>query len=143
MGNFFTSCTRDNSLVPGPPATFRERRDGDGPRAGGPRSPEWRGAGAAPPGAPLTFRRRIRFFQSPPRVVYESNGCKTQTPECAVCLEDLVGGDPIRSLPCKHIYHVDCIDEWLTRSFSCPLCRGPADAAKPLSEDALEPGPLV
>lgn len=143
MGNCFTSCTRDNSLVPGSPATFLEQRDGDGQGAGGPRGPERRGAGAAPPGAPLTFRRRIHLFQSPPRDMYGRNGCETLTPECAVCLEDLVVGDPIQSLPCKHIYHLACIDEWLTRSFTCPLCRGPADATKPLSEDALEPGPLV
>ncbi|XP_043329311.1 RING finger protein 11-like [Cervus canadensis] len=143
MGNCIPSCTWDNSLDPGSPATFREGRGGDGPGAGGRRGPERRGAGAALPGAPLTFRRRIRLFQSPPRDMYRRNGCETQTPECAVCLEDLVGGDPIRSLPCKHIYHLDCIVEWLTRSFTCPLCRWPADAPKPLSEDALEPGLLV
>lgn len=42
---------------------------------------------------------------------------------------DFVYGDPIRFLPCMHIYHLDCIDDWLMRSFTCPSCMEPVDAA--------------
>lgn len=42
---------------------------------------------------------------------------------------DFVYGDPIRFLPCLHIYHVNCIDDWLMRSFTCPSCMEPVDAA--------------
>ena len=42
---------------------------------------------------------------------------------------DFVYGDPIRFLPCMHIYHTDCIDDWLMRSFTCPSCMEPVDAA--------------
>ncbi|XP_020390131.1 RING finger protein 11a [Rhincodon typus] len=49
--------------------------------------------------------------------------------ECVICMMDFVYGDPIRFLPCMHIYHVDCIDEWLMRSFTCPSCMEPVDAA--------------
>uniref|UniRef100_A0A8C3W3F8 RING-type domain-containing protein n=1 Tax=Catagonus wagneri TaxID=51154 RepID=A0A8C3W3F8_9CETA len=54
--------------------------------------------------------------------------------ECAICTLDFVCGDPIRSLPCKHFYHLGCIDEGLIRSFTCPCCRGPADGPKPSSQ---------
>ena len=33
--------------------------------------------------------------------------------DCRVCLVDFAGGDRLKTLPCCHIYHVECIDEWL------------------------------
>ena len=43
---------------------------------------------------------------------------------CSICLQDFQDGDSARELPkCGHIYHLDCIDKWLTRNGSCPVCR--------------------
>lgn len=43
---------------------------------------------------------------------------------CAICIEDFEDGEQLRLLPCKHWYHVECIDPWLTtKSSSCPLCK--------------------
>ncbi|KAF0902932.1 hypothetical protein E2562_019869 [Oryza meyeriana var. granulata] len=43
---------------------------------------------------------------------------------CAVCLEDVQGGETVRMLPsCGHLFHVDCIDMWLHAHRTCPLCR--------------------
>jgi hypothetical protein len=33
--------------------------------------------------------------------------------ECIICLEDFVKGDRVRVLPCKHIFHLKEVDEWL------------------------------
>jgi RING-like zinc finger len=33
--------------------------------------------------------------------------------ECAICLDGFVKGDRVRVLPCKHIFHLDEVDEWL------------------------------
>ena len=33
--------------------------------------------------------------------------------ECAICLNDFVKGDRVRVLPCKHIFHMEEVDEWL------------------------------
>ncbi|KAJ2741414.1 hypothetical protein GGI20_005206 [Coemansia sp. BCRC 34301] len=42
---------------------------------------------------------------------------------CAVCLEDFGAGDEVRRLPCRHFFHVVCIDPWLSeRAATCPLC---------------------
>lgn len=38
-------------------------------------------------------------------------------------------GDRIRYLPCLHVYHDVCIDDWLMRSLTCPSCLEPVDAA--------------
>ncbi|XP_073274283.1 E3 ubiquitin-protein ligase ATL42-like [Primulina huaijiensis] len=44
--------------------------------------------------------------------------------ECAVCLSKFDDIEILRLLPkCKHAFHVDCIDNWLEKHSSCPLCR--------------------
>ena len=43
---------------------------------------------------------------------------------CAVCVEHFKEGDQIAALPrCNHLYHPTCINNWLTTSPLCPLCR--------------------
>lgn len=44
--------------------------------------------------------------------------------ECTVCLSVLEDGETARELPnCKHIFHVECIDKWLSSQSTCPICR--------------------
>ncbi|KAJ2862711.1 hypothetical protein GGH94_004087 [Coemansia aciculifera] len=50
---------------------------------------------------------------------------------CAVCLEDFNAGEDVRRLPCRHYFHIACIDPWLSeRAATCPLCN--FDVAQPL-----------
>ncbi|XP_020978521.1 NEP1-interacting protein 1 [Arachis ipaensis] len=39
-------------------------------------------------------------------------------------MQDFQLGESVRSLPhCHHMFHLPCIDKWLFRHGSCPLCR--------------------
>ncbi|OVA17824.1 zinc finger protein [Macleaya cordata] len=51
----------------------------------------------------------------------------TKSPEdeltCSVCLEQVNVGEIIRSLPCLHQFHANCIDPWLRQQGTCPVCK--------------------
>ncbi|WOL04731.1 E3 ubiquitin-protein ligase [Canna indica] len=42
---------------------------------------------------------------------------------CSVCLEQVIVGELIRSLPCLHQFHANCIDPWLRQQGTCPVCK--------------------
>ncbi|XP_045172651.2 RING finger protein 215-like isoform X2 [Mercenaria mercenaria] len=42
---------------------------------------------------------------------------------CAICLEKFFLKQKLRVLPCGHHFHTKCVDPWLVRSHTCPLCK--------------------
>jgi hypothetical protein len=42
---------------------------------------------------------------------------------CCICLEAYVAGERVRTLPCLHQFHVDCVDKWMARKAQCPVCK--------------------
>jgi E3 ubiquitin-protein ligase RNF115/126 len=42
---------------------------------------------------------------------------------CSVCKDDFEVTQMILKLPCKHIFHEDCIMPWMKERNSCPTCR--------------------
>ncbi|CAE8602268.1 unnamed protein product, partial [Polarella glacialis] len=84
----------------------------NGPDAGN--DPSQKGA---PPAARTTMK-------SLPRVkVTAYDIAANESPECSVCLDELVIGETALRVPCGHLYHEDCIQGWLKKSNECPVCR--------------------
>lgn len=48
---------------------------------------------------------------------------------CSVCLDQVIDGDVVRSLPCMHQFHANCIDPWLRQQGTCPVCKFRAGSA--------------
>lgn len=42
---------------------------------------------------------------------------------CQICMEDFAEGDELRTLPCFHLFHSNCVDQWLKVNSICPTCR--------------------
>jgi hypothetical protein len=42
---------------------------------------------------------------------------------CTICQVKFEEETQVRCLPCSHLFHVECIDHWLTRGTTCPNCR--------------------
>jgi len=42
---------------------------------------------------------------------------------CPVCLCEFTNGEKLKSLPCVHFFHKECIDRWLLVGHTCPMCK--------------------
>ena len=52
------------------------------------------------------------------------NANSETTKKCGICGNEFTEEDEVRVLPCDHIFHPQCIDEWLGKHSSlCPLCK--------------------
>ncbi|KAL8461293.1 hypothetical protein ACS0TY_031875 [Phlomoides rotata] len=50
------------------------------------------------------------------------------TSDCAICLDPFQEGDNCRNIPiCKHLFHAKCVDRWIGKKPTCPVCRTPVD----------------
>uniref|UniRef100_A0A4W5KK73 RING-type E3 ubiquitin transferase n=1 Tax=Hucho hucho TaxID=62062 RepID=A0A4W5KK73_9TELE len=43
--------------------------------------------------------------------------------KCTICLSMLEDEEDVRRLPCMHLFHQACVDQWLATSRKCPICR--------------------
>ncbi len=42
---------------------------------------------------------------------------------CSICLDNFKTRANVYYLPCEHLYHKECLDEWVKYSAQCPCCR--------------------
>ena len=52
-----------------------------------------------------------------------SGAGREQQQQCSVCLAEFEDGEAVRTLPCFHSYHAECIDRWLGTHRTCPICK--------------------
>ncbi len=42
---------------------------------------------------------------------------------CSICFDNFENDEQVKILPCKHYFHISCINKWLDKNTSCPMCR--------------------
>lgn len=56
--------------------------------------------------------------------VTENQKNESVTVQCAVCQTEFEHAEKVRTLRCLHIFHTECIDNWLMNQMgSCPICK--------------------
>jgi len=81
----------------------------------------------------VQFQRANAYAIDPPRRGLSEEQCKTiptrtiddqdvEDMTCSICLQELRAGDTIRTLPCNHLFHTGCLDQWLQVKNTCPNC---------------------
>uniref|UniRef100_M1DWL2 Zinc finger protein n=1 Tax=Solanum tuberosum TaxID=4113 RepID=M1DWL2_SOLTU len=45
------------------------------------------------------------------------------TKECSICMSKYLPGSEAYNMPCNHSFHSGCIETWLLKTPSCPMCR--------------------
>ncbi|KAL0478160.1 E3 ubiquitin-protein ligase [Acrasis kona] len=54
---------------------------------------------------------------------------------CTICLSEYEEEEVLRTLPCFHIFHRECIDDWLKQSRVCPVCKHQVDSFGSTNEE--------
>lgn len=62
-------------------------------------------------------------IESLPSVKVSEKLLASDSAQCAVCMDAFELGAEGKEMPCKHIFHPDCILPWLDLHNSCPVCR--------------------
>jgi hypothetical protein len=88
-----------------------------------------------------TFTYRARTPS--PQGTSNGRAAAPTTVECVVCLEELEEGDVVRVLPaCRHFFHASCIDAWLRKRSTCPVCRADPEPERVRPGEAAMSPPL-
>lgn len=61
---------------------------------------------------------------------------------CSICLSVFAACETVFKLPCSHIFHKNCIEEWLRFGSTCPNCRYILNTANESKSFGRQPNPL-
>lgn len=66
----------------------------------------------------------LRINALPARLLTADDKLEYDQNCCAICLDGYEQQNRVRVLACGHCYHVHCIDVWLRKRATCPMCQG-------------------
>lgn len=78
-----------------------------------------------------------------PAVQMESVANSYNLEECLICQEYFQDKHSVVVLKCKHIFHSDCINDWVHRSRVCPICRTDIREVEAVESSEIQKGDEV
>lgn len=69
---------------------------------------------------------------------------QTDEKNCSICLDEFLAESQLYTIPCKHLFHKECLTDWVAENYKCPVCRGEiakykVDFPEPFAEQNDEP----
>lgn len=59
--------------------------------------------------------------------------------ECSICRMEMEHDDEYFDIECKHMFHKDCLEKWLTEcNYTCPVCRIELGSANPHIDNDID-----
>jgi Ring finger domain len=49
---------------------------------------------------------------------------QTDEKNCSICLDEFLAESQLYAIPCKHLFHKACLEDWVAENYKCPVCRG-------------------
>jgi hypothetical protein len=63
------------------------------------------------------------ILQQLPEIDVDLSKLDDDNKNCVICLQDFQNGEKATFLPCFHIFHTECIKNWLQNENTCPICK--------------------
>jgi Ring finger domain len=111
----FTDSVSGRGDGRGNSGTDHTQRSSGSQRPGGARAPTQQ-AKKAPPASDRAIRNLAQVKVTADDLLEETNK------ECLICLEEQKMGSYACKLACGHLYHRQCLTEWLQKHCSCKFC---------------------
>ncbi|KAK7358501.1 hypothetical protein VNO77_00430 [Canavalia gladiata] len=91
------------------------------------------------PSSPCRLDLTVQFLDKLPRILFDED-LRTGDSVCCVCLGEFEVKEEVLQIPqCKHVFHINCIRNWLQSHSTCPLCR----CSIIPSSKYLSPAPII
>ena len=74
----------------------------------------------------------------PSSIIQEEKNKNENNYKCLICLYEFKVGDKVSTLPCLHIFHIDCLQNWIMRNTWCPICKADCSLDSLLKNNIIE-----
>jgi hypothetical protein len=69
------------------------------------------------------FKRIVPHEELAKLQVVAFSELQTDEKSCSICLDEFVPESQLYTIPCKHLFHTDCLKDWVAENYKCPVCR--------------------